>query len=476
MFVGRKAELKALNSMYEKDSFQLAVVYGRRRVGKTTLIDEFVRNKPTLFFTAQQKSSVQNLQAFSREVYIAFGLPSDTGAFSSWSSALSFIAQKVIEREDAGEPPLVLVFDEFPYAAETDPALPSIFQIAIDREFRSTRLRIILCGSNEGFMESEVLGRKSPLYGRRTMQLHIRPFDYLDAAAMLPDSSAADYVRYYATFGGTPYYLAQIDRSLSYEDNVRSLLFTTSGLLYEEPLMLLRQEFREPALYNSVLDAVGAGNGTPNRIAAHAGIEPNSAGKYIRQLKELGILEKEMPFGDNPAISRKGRYRLGDPFFAYWYQFVSGNVGAIEAGAGEAVAQRCLEESELSTYIGRQFERICLQWIMRQNAAGSLPFLATEFGRWWGTDPTVREEADIDVIAANKKAKTILLGECKWRNGFDESAALKTLEHRAELIKKYSSKIFVLFSKYEASEGTKGKVQTQGNVMLVCADEMYGER
>ena len=219
MFVGRESELAALERLYRKDGFQMAVVYGRRRVGKTTLIDEFAKSKPSLFFTAQEKSAVLNLRLFSQAAYAHFDLPASTGAFETWADALSFVAERA---KDAPER-LVLVFDEFPYAAAAEPSLPSAFQIAIDHAFKGANVCVVLCGSNEGFMESEVLGRKSPLYGRRTAQIKLQPFDCFDAALMLPSCTIEDKVKYYATFGGTPYYLSQIDAELPYEDNVADL-------------------------------------------------------------------------------------------------------------------------------------------------------------------------------------------------------------------------------------------------------------
>lgn len=470
MFVGRERELGQLNRMYARSGFQMAVVYGRRRVGKTTLIDEFAKGKPTLYFTAQQRSSLQNLVQFSKAVYAFFDMPADTGAFPDWSAAFSYIARMVKNR--SGQP-LLLVFDEFPYAAETEPALPSILQIAIDHEFLGTNMSLILCGSNEGFMESEVLGRKSPLYGRRTMQLKVKPFDCFDAALMLPGLSAEQCVTYYATFGGTPYYLAQLDLGASYEENVTELMFDTSGILYEEPLMLLRQELREPALYNSILDAVGSGATVPKRIAEAAGVNPSSVPKYLKTLVDLGIIEREVPFGENASTSRKARYQLADPFFAYWYAFVSKSVGAIEAGAGAAAARATAFGQSLSTYVGKQFETVCAQWVVRENARGALPFLASSFGRWWGTDPREKAETDIDLVAADKMSKSILLGECKWRNDFNESKAIEALEYRAELIKGFDKRSFVLFAKGEASQATADKARSRNDLRIVTAREMF---
>ncbi len=471
MFVGRTIELSQLEKMYSRDGFQMAVVYGRRRVGKTTLIDTFAKDKPTLYFTAQQRSSLQNLVQFSRCVYAFFGLPEDAATFPDWRSAFSFVAQVSQQR---GDEPFLLVFDEFPYAAETEPSLPSVLQIAIDHELKRTNIRIILCGSNEGFMESEVLGRKSPLYGRRTMQLKVKPFDCFDAAQMLPGLTAQECVAYYATFGGTPYYLAQVDAGAPYEENVSELMFNTSGILYEEPLMLLRQELREPALYNSILDAIGSGETVPKRIAERSGVSPSSMSKYLKTLLDLGIIQRDVPFGDNPDTSRKAVYALSDPFFAYWYAFVSKSVGAIEAGAGYAAAQRTAFGQALQTYVGKQFEIVCQQWVIRKNRAGELPFLASSFGRWWGTDLREKAQTDIDLVAADNQSASILVGECKWRESFDETDAIRQLEYRSELLKGYKHRTCCLFTKNATSKATQEKADQRGDLWLVSADEMFG--
>ena len=472
MFVGREDELNALERMYEKSDFQMAVIYGRRRVGKTSLIDEFVRGKRTLYFTAQQKTSRQNLELFSASVYEAFSLPSGLPAFTSWNAAFAFVIDKAKESES--DSPLVFVFDEFPYAAQTEPSLPSVLQTAIDHGFKQTRTRIILCGSNEGFMESEVLGSKSPLYGRRTMQIHLMPFDYLDAARMLPNAKPEELVAYYATFGGTPYYLSQLDTTKSYEDNVSDLLFDRLGMLCEEPLMLLRQELNEPSSYNSVLDAIGSGATASTRIAEKAGVNPNSVGKYLKTLESLGIVEKSSPLGGGTS-SKRSIWRLKDPFFSYWYRFVSAYLGTVEEGMGCAVVPYATTGQVFDTYIGKQFETICLQWVLRQARADRLPFPPLEFGQWWGTDPKAREEVDIDVVAVNKIERELLVGECKWRNELDESEAIKTLEERSDLLSGFTRKHFILFTKETASSGTKAKAKKRGDLLLVSAKDLYAE-
>ena len=471
MFFGREKELAVLERLFTRarTQFQMAVVYGRRRVGKTALLAEFSRNKRSLFFTAQQKSNPLNLRSFSRALYELAGMPPSAGAFETWDDALSFLAETC----RAAQEPTVIVFDEFPYAAQSEPSLPSSVQIAIDHLFANVPALLILCGSNEGFMESEVLGSKSPLFGRRNAQIRLRPFDYLDASRFIPYASPEDLIKYYATFGGTPYYLEQIDPQRSYRENVESLFFDLSGILYAEPEMLLRQELREPANYSSILDAVGSGATIPKAIAERAGVEEAHTRGYLSTLVDLGLIRRDVSFGENPLTSRKGLYSIADPFFAYWYRFVSPNIGSVEAGAGSLVADRATNGEALSTYIGQQFELVCMQWVQRQNALGRLPLLASSFGKWWGTDPVARERADIDLIAANLSERIGLFGECKWRNVVNESEALETLERRACAVKGIEQRTFALFTKEAASEGTRKKADARDDLMLVCAEDLF---
>lgn len=464
-FIGRSEELAALEALYQRDRFEMAVIYGRRRVGKTWLIDRFIQSKQALRFTALQRSDTINRHRFTQAIADFFGydtLPD----FPDWTSAFSFIVKQTTTNERR----FVLVFDEFPYAALMAPTLPSELQVAIDRGFNETSTMIILSGSNEGFMESEVLGHRSPLYGRRTAQLHLQPFDYATAAQFLPNTDPTTLVEYYATFGGTPYYLAQLDARAGFEDNVLDLCFNPLGLLREEPSMLLREELREPALYHSVLQSIADGNTKPKIIAEHAGIDPNGIAKYLKTLESLGLVERRVPFGDKPT-SRKALYELRDPFFVYWYRFVAPASDIIDGRMGRAAARKAAFSSAFNTYVGQQFERLCMQWLIARNAKGLLPFLGTTFGKWWGNDPRKRAQTDIDAVLADPEGKEILLAECKWRNTFNETEAVESLRERVGLIAGYTRTHLMLFSKHEVSDATKEKYRNQ--VEFVCADELY---
>ena len=471
-FVAREKELRTLSEVADSGGFHMVVVYGRRRVGKTALLAQFCKHRRAIMFTAREQSAAENLRSFSREVYRFFDVPESTGSLAGWMDAFDYLAAQA--KAHANEP-LVLVFDEFPYAAGADKSLPSQLQIAIDHTLRDTNVTLVLCGSNEGFMASEVLGAKSPLYGRRSAQIRLKPFDLFDACKMLPANAAwEDLYGYYAALGGTPYYLEQVVPELSFAQNIERLCFTTSGLLYEEPAMLMRQELREPALYNSLLSALAAGRTTQKVIAEYAGLEPGTVSPYLKTLEGLGLIERVVPFGENPARSRKGIWKFKDPFFAYWYRFVSPVVGLVERGIGHAPAVASTSGEAFSTYVGHQFEAMCAQWVVRQCQEGKLNILPTSMGAWWGTDPVAREQADIDLVVGDSINGKLLLGECKWRNEVNETEAIATLRSRSRLVGGDEKRLFALFTKHSVHAATRKKAQADPGLLLVDAQSMLG--
>lgn len=468
MFVGRKSELEKLGSLYDQEGFQMAVVYGRRRVGKTTLINEFCRGKRTLSFTALEQSDADNLTDFNRALAAFFDLPSTLQGFSTWADALGYIAQRAREER------FVFVFDEFPYAAQRNEALPSVFQVTIDRYFKDTNVLLILCGSNQGFMESEVLGRKSPLYGRRTAQIKVEDLGFRDAAKMLPGLDSQEAFRFYACFGGVPYYLQQVNPALSLRENLAQLYFDPMGFLFEEPYGLLRQEFKEPALYSSILRAIAAGANRPNLIADRVGMPQTSLPRYLKALEAIGIISKAVPFGENQETSKRGVYRLSEACYTFWYRFVMPYVSDIESGLGRAVVN-AIPEERLNDYLGHRFEALCAEWLTEQAKAGKLSIAATSVSSWWGNNPEKRERDDIDVLAADRVSSQMVIGECKYRNDFNESAEIADLESKRGLIKGYLASHFVLFTKFEVSDATKEKLASRDDWSLVTLEAMYGE-
>lgn len=466
MFVGRKRELATLNSLYGRGGFQMVVVYGRRRVGKTALINEFARGKRALSFTALEQGDAANLADFSRKIAEFFGLPASMGPFSTWLDAFDYLA------DQAAREPFVFIFDELPYAAQRGESVPSALQITIDRKLQNTEAFIILCGSDQGFMESDILGRKSPLYGRRTAQIKLGPLGYREAAEMLPGLDPQEQFRFYGCFGGVPYYLRQVDPARSLRENLASLYFDSTGFLFDEPYGLLRQELSEPALYAGVLRAIASGATRSKEIADKAGMEPTSVTRYLRTLERLGIVERSVPFGENAQTSKRSSYKIADACFDFWFRFVMPKVSDVEGGLGSVVANR-LPEQQLSDYLGHRFERLCAEWMLEQAATGRLPIAASAVGSWWGPNPAKREQDDIDVLAADREQKLLVIGECKYRESFDETSEIDDLDSKRDLIRGYHASHLYLFSKRAVSVATAEKCAHRSDVHLITLEEIY---
>lgn len=466
MFISREQELGALQKLYNSDKFQMIVMYGRRRVGKTTLIKEFLKDKPAIFFAAQEANTQLNLQMFSEKVYSFFELPPTTGTFLNWHDAFMFIANRAKTQK------FILAIDEFPYIAETNKSVKSILQNIIDHELLQSKLYLILCGSHIAFMEKDVLGYKSPLFGRRTAQFRITGFDYFDAAKMLTFATTEEKVKYFGCIGGTPHYLAGLDSNSSFEDNIKELFFQPQGYLYGEPIMLLQQELREPAVYNSIIAAIATGSSRLNEISTKIGEDTSKTIKYIKTLIDLKILHKECPFDENPERSRKGIYAISDNCFKFWYRYVFLNKTGIELGIGSEVAASFVFP-DLPSYIGKKvFEEVCRQYLIRQNIKRALPFLATDFGTWWGSDLETKTNSDIDVVADNKAEDSILLCECKWKNQPTDVVDIKKLLSKKHLLPGYNNHYFMFFSKSNYTDSARELEQNSNNLSLITLDTL----
>ncbi len=462
MFIGRERELADLNELYEQDKFQLFVLYGRRRVGKTTLLNEFCKGKDAIFYSAEQSNNKLNLEKFSAQIFQFYG-ETTLEPFTKWENALTYIDDRQKEKQ------LVIVFDEFPYLVKKNRALLSEFQHLIDHRLQYGKLFIILCGSYMGFMEKEILGSKSPLFGRRTAQLHMKSFDYKTSLQFVPGFSNEDKLRLYGAFGGTALYLQQIQPEKSFEENIKNAFLRVTAYLYEEPLLLLRQEVQEPGVYSAIIEAIAGGYTKANEIASKIGEETAKCLKYINTLCELGILYKETPFGEKES-SRKTIYGISDFMFRFWYRYVFSNRTLIETGAKEAVWKRRIEPTN-SDYMGLVFETICRDYLLSKNMSGDLPILFTEIGRWWGTDPSTHSQVEIDLIA--NEGNDYLFCECKWRNEKLDYAVLKRLKEKADAFNRRRDRTwFVLFSKSGFTDAVLAEAKKDNALLLVDMEKI----
>jgi AAA+ ATPase superfamily predicted ATPase len=281
MFVARNQELRSLQKLYEKEKFQFAVLYGRRRVGKTTLINEFCKGKKAVYFVAVQSTRKENLEVLSAQILSVLAPNAPRNPFGSFREAVDYVFA-MAERER-----FVFAIDEYPYLAEGDASVSSVLQAAIDRYKAGSKLFLLLCGSSMSFMERQVLSSKSPLYGRRTAQFKLLPFDYLDSAQMLPGFSREEQLTFYGVTGGVPEYLARVDHRLSLRENVQELFFDPSGRLFEEPSNLLKQELKMPQTYNGIITAIAQGSSKLNEIATKVDIPTSQCSKMLGTLISL---------------------------------------------------------------------------------------------------------------------------------------------------------------------------------------------
>jgi len=461
MFIGRSAELGKLAEMYESGKYECAIIYGRRRVGKTTLIREFIKDKNAIYFVAREADGAVNLVGFSNDVYsVTANELAKNAFFADWEKAFDYIYQ--ISKENR----IVLAIDEYPYLAGGFRPISSILQAHIDSRLKDSKLFLILCGSSMSFMEKQVLGYKSPLYGRRTAQFKIAPFSFFESLPFFEAYATTDKAILYGITGGIPEYLSKINPSKSVEDNIIDLLLTTSGHFYEEPSNLLKQELREPATYNGIIESIAGGSSRLSEIATKCGIESNKCAKYLKSLISLGIVKKEFPITE--TSSKKSIYLLDDMMFRFWYRFVFPHMGGIVSGLGKSIYDFEVAES-LSAYMGLVFEEICKQYLIEQAQNNALPFFTAKAGRWWGNNPKEKRQEEIDILAFRKDSA--LFCECKWTNAPVDIDVLDSLEAKSTALH-FTDKWFWLFAKTGFTDRLIDKARKRSDVRLICFEDM----
>lgn len=462
MFHCREKELSDLNRRYDRGNFECIIVYGRRRVGKTALINEFCKGKPTVFFSALNASSQENLEALSKAIYEKEHPGAESApVYPSFDAAFAELT------EMAKKERLVFVIDEYPYLAKAEKSVSSRLQHIIDHIWSSGRLFLILCGSSMSFMEYQVLGYESPLYGRRTGQLKVQALTYREMTAFHPSLSDEQQALLYGVTGGIPHYINKLDVADDMDEALKENLFSPSGYLYEEPENLLKQELREPAIYNSIITAVAGGASHSNEIATKVGIEAPVCAKYLKVLLDLGILMKQTPVTEKPG--KKSNYAIGDNFFRFWYRFVPQNTSAICAGRLDRIYDAVIKKY-YPEYMGLIFEQMCRDYLFRY--AENVPVALSEIGQWWGTDVKEKKEVQIDIVGTPAEGKEYLIGSCKYRNepvGMDE---LELLRHYAEVFGKGSRYHFYIFSKSGFTRGLTEAAERK-EVTLVTLAELY---
>lgn len=400
-FIGRDKERRVLEDAWASKSSAFVPIYGRRRVGKSELILRFLKDHPGIYFVGKRGNAPLQIAEFLTEAAEVLHEPLLGGmAPSGWTEALTAVMTAAKSKK------LVIALDEFQWLAEANPELPSILQALWDRAWqKSGNLVLILCGSYIGFMEREILGKKSPLFGRRTAQILLKPFDYREAADFHPRYSLADKARVYFLCGGMPLYLKFFRQDRSIASNIEDNFLNEHAPLYREPEFLLREELREVHNYHAILMAVTSGSVTHQALAVATGIESRALNYYLTHLAELGYLSKRYPLMGARPVPRHVRYAVTDPLLQFWFRFVYPNTSyVLQMGRAKAMKDRVLPH--LDSYWGLCFERLCREALphVYRTEGISADF---EVGEYWDRN------SQIDVVGLRSDGWTDL-GECKW--------------------------------------------------------------
>ena len=437
-FVDRELEMETLQSEFERDGSALVVLYGRRRVGKTTLISEFIKDKKALFFLASEEAEAQNRNAFKEKV--AEFIDSDLlrGAdIKSWDVLFKTIMDTPFDSKP------VIVLDEFQYLGKANPAFPSIFQRIWEEILKDKSVMVILCGSLISMMESQTLAYGSPLYGRRTAQIRLKqiPFGYYHE--FFPNKSRKELIEMYSVTGGVPKYIELFSESKDIYSAIQKCVLNRSGYLYDEPHFLLQQEVSEVGSYFSIIKAIAAGNSKLSAISSILEIKSTSLTKYLKTLIDLDILEREVPITEeSPEKSKKGLYKIKDNYLRFWFAFVYPNMSFIESGHSRIVMNK-IRNSLVKNHIAFVYEDVCKERMWDLNAEGAWPFNFTKIGRYWDS------KDEIDIVALDPEGKNLILGECKYWTDPVGVSVLRDLEAKTDSVawERDNRKVwYVLFS------------------------------
>jgi len=428
MFVDRQRELAYLDELLNRRKpgpAQLILLYGRRRVGKTALLLEWVgRNRVAHTYWAAEKepADLQRRKLYARLLNLPLR---QAPLLGSWAELWDAVATTIGERRH------ILILDELPYAVESDPATLSALQHAWDAHFQHSNLVIVLCGSQVRVMESLQM-HQSPLFGRLTGQWHLDPLPFSALRDFFPEWSAEERVAAYGVVGGVPAYLNWLDPALSLSANIRQIILSEGSMFLAEPAFLLYDEVREPQSYLATLKAIGLGNHTLSDISNYALIATSHLSVYLQRLQDLKLVERRLPAATAPARrrnSRLGRYHLADPYFRFYFRFIAPFHDYLPYDT-ERVLERIRQDLRAFVWV-TAFEDLSRQWVVRQGMAGALPFRPEIVGAHWS------RKLQADVVAVDWSGRQLLLGECKWGDGrVDRQTVRELIDGKGELLRR----------------------------------------
>jgi len=466
MFIGRKKELHFLEDLCASKKFEMLIMHGRRRVGKSFLLAHFAsnHNQDTVFFTADKGSEKDNVQRFCMELKRVLNAGDFLDSLETWQSVYSFIESTEITKR------ITIIIDEFTYLYNSNPAYDSGLQNAIDRILKNKNIFLILCGSEVSVIEELFDNSTKPLYGRKTANLKLKPFTYKEAKAFFPKYNNEEILTAYSILGGMPLYLSLFDDSLSIRENIIKNCLSTTGYLFNEIDTLLRMELKETFFYKNIMLAINSGASTLNDIKTKIGEDSAKIAKYINVLVNLGFIKAETPVGEK-VKTRNTLYSIDDNYFAFYFRFIYKHLNMLNGLISPVIYyNKEFTTENLNTYIGHRFEQICTQFLKEKAYNGELPFFAEEVGRWWGNNPIEKRQEEIGIVAQD--SENAILCECKYtEKPFDEKE-LSDLQASAPCIKR-NNKYFWIFSRKGVSAEVKKIIQNQSNYKVITVKDLF---
>ncbi len=406
-FLGREKEILDLEKEYARDG-GFVVIYGRRRIGKTTLIKQFIKSKTAFYFLATKEVESQSMKRFAGVIARTTGNSvMQKAAFSDWLDLFQAVADyKPNEKK-------VLVIDEFPYLVKVNDSFPSILQNAWDEILKDSNVMLILCGSLISMMKKHALSYESPLYGRRTAQMRIAPLPFTTVYEnqKLSFEEAAEQ---YSITGGVPKYMEFFSDGQPLYEQIKENVLSKNGFLYEEPNFLLTDEVQVPTNYFSIIKVIADRNHKLGTIAGILGLETSALTPYLKTLSELGFIEKQVPVTEkNAEKTRKGLYFISDNFLRFWFRYVYPYKGELELDNTQISLDE-LDKDFKEKFVAFAYEDICKEIFARLCSDKAIDFTPSKIGSYWLNDKSGNTQ--IDVMAVDTVNKRLFAGECKYHN------------------------------------------------------------
>lgn len=440
MFINRQRELENLDKIYSQKTAQFIAVYGRRRIGKTALLNHWLDKNAKangIYWVAHRSSSKILLDDFSAAIAPCIGAKPGSVAFSSWENAF---AQLVRLSENKR---IVIVFDEFPYLIEANPSITSLLQAIWDQKLSKTKIMLIVCGSHYNMMQREFLSDRGPLFGRTTADILVDEIEPAKLHYFLPKYSIEQIIETFSIIGGVPKYLEMWDDGKPVFKNIEEQILSSVTIFRQEPMFLIQDEIPEVRTYMGILDAVGTGQTHQKAIGEKCGIPLPHVGKYLATLLNLGFVRRSVSVDAlDQEKSRISSYEIKDRFLRFYFSFVRPQLPLLEQHRTARVLKEI--EPHFAGYVVRNgFEEICRREIAIRGDRDLLPFHPHYVGRIWN------RQAEIDIAAIDHKSKSVILGECKWTERPIDDTIFNALRNKAELFPRLASfkKHFALFSK-----------------------------